>query len=364
LSSINGNAISGARNRIINGDCRIDQRNAGTSVTPANGAYTLDRWAVAASQTSKFTIQGNAGNVTPPVGFTSYIGATSSSSYSVAAGDYFTIYQWIEGNNISDLGWGTVDAKPVTLSFWVRSSLTGSFGGVIQGITSTYRTYPFTYTISSSNTWEYKTLTISGDTGSPTGGWPKNNAAGMLIGFGLGGGATYSGTSGSWSSNNYLSSTGATSVVGTNGATFYLTGVQLEAGSVATPFERRFIGQEIALCQRYYEKSFSLATVPANGASATALATNEGSVTGVAQNRLNVGPTVFFKVVKRAIPLMTKYGSSSGDWIYAAQNATSWTGSANSGVVRISESSFVVDQQVADASTILVSGHWTASAEL
>ena len=242
------------RNRIINGDMRIDQRNAGASVsttTTGNSVYTVDRWAYIVSQASKFTVQQNAGSVTPPVGFTNYLGITSTSAYSLTSTDYFGVYQPIEGFNTADLGWGTANAKTITVSFWVRSSLTGTFGASIRN-GSFDRSYPFSYTIESANTWEQKSVTIAGDT---TGTWSTTNDKSILLMFALGYGATYSRTSGAWVDGNYGGTTGATSVVGTSGATFYITGVQLEAGSVATPFEHRMYGQELALCQRYYQIS-------------------------------------------------------------------------------------------------------------
>ena len=245
IGAINDGPISGARNRIINGDFRIDQRNAGVSTTPTNGAYTLDRWQAALSQTSKFTVQQSG---TTAVGFTSSLLVTSSSAYTVGASESFRVQQNIEGFNISDLAWGTANAKPVTLSFWVRSSLTGTFGGSVLDSLTTY-SYPFSYTISSANTFEYKTITIPGPTSGGT--WGTTNGVGMLLNFSLGSGSSVSGTAGSWASATYTSSTGATSVVGTNGATWYITGVQLEAGTTATAFERRSYGQELALCQRY-----------------------------------------------------------------------------------------------------------------
>jgi len=238
------------KNRIINGDMRIDQRNAGASVTPASGNYTLDRWFAIASQSSKFSIQQNAAAVTPPSGFNNYLGITSLSAYSIVASDFFGITQRIEGFNIADLDFGTANAKTVTLSFWVRSSLTGTFGGSVTNSAGD-RSYPFTYTISSANTWEQKTVTIAGET---SGTWITNNGVGMQLRFGVGVGSTFSGTAGAWATSNFLSATGATSVVGTNGATFYITGVQLEIGTSATPFERRLYNQELANCQRYYWK--------------------------------------------------------------------------------------------------------------
>ena len=250
--TINGGSASGYtgfKNRIINGGMVIDQRNSGASVTPTGGQYTLDRWTFDLSQTSKLTCQQNAGSVTPPTGFTYYLGITSSSAYSITSSDYFTVKQFIEGYNIADLAWGTASAATVTLSFWVRSSLTGTFGGTLQN-SANNRSYPFTYTISSANTWEQKSITIAGDT---SGTWLTTNGIGVELNIGLGVGSTYSGTAGSWSGSNFLSATGATSVVGVSGATFYVTGVQLERGSNATSFEFRDYGREFQMCQRYYE---------------------------------------------------------------------------------------------------------------
>jgi hypothetical protein len=242
-------SLQGFRNRIINGNMVIDQRNAGASVTPLD-TYTLDRWQGFASVASKYTVQQNAGAVTPPAGFTNYLGVTSSSAYTVGASERFAISQKIEGFNVADLGWGTAGAQPVTLSFWVRSSLTGTFGGVFTN-NAYNRSYPYTYSISAANTWEHKTVTIAGDT---TGTWLTTSGVGLQIWFGLGAGSSVSGAAGSWSGSTFLSATGAVSVVGTSGATFYITGVQLEAGSVATPFERRPFGTELALCQRYFQR--------------------------------------------------------------------------------------------------------------
>ena len=247
----------GFRNRIINGGMTIDQRNAGASVaTNGTNIVSLDRWKMGYSQNNKFTVQqtpsatetGYATRVS--AGFTNYLAVTSSSAYTVGAAESFTIYEVIEGNNIADLAWGTSGAKTVTLSFWVYSSLTGTFGGCVQNYTQA-RSYPFSYTISAANTWEQKTITIAGDT---TGTWSTTNTGGIILQFGIGVGSTLSGTAGAWAGANYTSATGATSVVGTNSATFYITGVQLEKGSTATSFDYRPYGTELALCQRYYIK--------------------------------------------------------------------------------------------------------------
>jgi hypothetical protein len=243
----------GFKNRIINGAMVIDQRNAGASVTPTGGSYTLDRWQVVASAASKFSIQQNAGSVTPPTGFTNYLGATSLSAYTVGASEAFNVFQKIEGFNTSDLAWGTASASAVTLSFRVYSSLTGSFGGFLQNSASD-RFYSFSYSISSANTWTTISVTISGDT---TGTWLTTNGVGIRLGFSLGTGSSYSGSAGSWGSSLNYAPTGSVSVVGTNGATFYITGVQLEKGSTATSFDYRPYGTELALCQRYYQRSTS-----------------------------------------------------------------------------------------------------------
>jgi hypothetical protein len=242
------NSYYNFKNRIINGAMVIDQRNAGASITANDDTYGVDRFKTAASQSSKLTAQRNAGAVTPPAEFSNYLGYTSSSAYSVGSSDYFVCQQGIEGFNMADLGWGAAGAQTITLSFWVRSSLTGTFGGSLRNA-SADRSYPFTYTISAANTWEKETITIAGDT---SGTWGSTNGIGISLGFGLGVGSTLSGTAGAWAGANYRSATGATSVVGTNGATFYITGVQLEKGTQATSFDYRPYGTELALCQRYY----------------------------------------------------------------------------------------------------------------
>lgn len=257
INGANGSGYTGYKNRIINGGMVIDQRNNGASYSTSTSAiYTLDRWFAQLSQLSKYTVQQNAGAVTPPAGYSKYLGVTSSSAYSVLTTDYFGISQSIEGLNIADLDWGTANAATVTLSFWVRSSLTGTFGGNLNNSGST-RNYVFSYTINAANTWEQKTVTIVGDT---TGTWLTTNGVGIRVWFNLGAGATYSGTAGSWSGTASFAPTGAVSVVGTSGATFYVTGVQLERGSNATSFEFRDYGRELIMCQRYYQQSRACAT--------------------------------------------------------------------------------------------------------
>jgi len=278
------------KNRIINGDMVIDQRNAGASVTPANGGvtYTVDRWKYFVTQASKLTAQQNAGSVTPPAGFSNYLGTTSSSAYSVISSDLFTLYHAVEGFNTADLAWGTANARTITISFWVRSSLTGTHSGAIQNQAND-RSYAFSYTISAANTWEYKTVTIPGDT---SGTWITNNGIGLSLYFNLGAGSTYNTTAGSWQAGNFTAATGSVSLVGTNGATFYITGVQLEQNTSATPFERRLYGQELVNCQRYYEFG-------------------TGWVTAYGNNTNSVLYTIPMKVTKRTTPTGTITSISS-----------------------------------------------------
>jgi hypothetical protein len=240
------------KNRIINGDMRIDQRNAGALTNPAvNGNYYLDRWRAISGAAGKYSIGQNAGSITPPVGFINYCGLTSLSSYTVGASEVFGLRHSIEGLNVADLAWGTANAKTVTLSFWVRSSLTGTFGATIRN-SAQDRTYPITYSIPTANTWTQITATVVGDT---SGTWLTTNGVGIELQFSIGAGATVSGgTVGAWNATNYQAPSGCVSVVGTNGATFYITGVQLEVGSSATGFEYVDYTTQLLMCQRYYTK--------------------------------------------------------------------------------------------------------------
>jgi hypothetical protein len=237
------------RNRIINGAMVIDQRNAGASVTITSSQFGVDRMSYEVSQASKLSAQQNAGSVTPPVGFVNYQGTTSLSAYSSTSTDYFWVRQNIEGYNTSDLNWGTANAKTVTVSFWAYSSLTGSFSATLCN-DSNNRCFPFSYSIPVANTWTYITQTVTGDT---TGTWATTTSAGIRLIWNLGTGSSRQTTGGAWVAGDYRGGvTGSVSLVGTNGATFYITGVQLERGTQATSFEYRQYGQELALCQRYF----------------------------------------------------------------------------------------------------------------
>jgi len=311
-SNLGAGDASIMKNRIINGGCVIDQRNAGASSTPTTvGAYTyssVDRFYYLISAASKFTMQQNAGSVTTPVGFSNYLGITSSAATSVGSSDYYMIGQAIEGFNTADLGWGTANAKSVTLSFQVYSSLTGTFGGAFMNGASTY-SYPFTYTISSANTWTTISITVAGPT---SGTWiGATNAVSLRIHFGLGVGSTLTSSAGSWQSGAYYSANSATNVVSTSGATFYITGVQLEVGSSATGFEYRQYTTELQLCQRYFYRQAWDAT---NGGS---LGSGAGMVSG------NVRGAIQFPVSMRASPTWNVVTISN---IQAQGNGSAYSG--------------------------------------
>jgi len=254
-SSVQSSGWTGMRNRIMNGGMVIDQRNAGASFTPTAGSYSVDRWNWYVSQSSKLTTQRSS---VAPAGFSNSMLVTSSSAYSVTSTDYNFVRQPIEGFNVADLGWGTANAQTVTLSFWVRSSLTGTWGGQILSSDSA-SCYVYSYTINQANTWEYKTITIPGPNAYT---WYTDSRAGMYVSFNLGAGSSRLVGSTGWVTvgNGADSVTGSQSLVGTSGATWYVTGVQLERGSTASSFEYRPYTTELQLCQRYYYRVTSTGT--------------------------------------------------------------------------------------------------------
>ena len=299
---VSSSGVYGFKNRLINGAMVVNQR--ATAVTAS--AYTVDRWSYNGSQNSKATASQDTSVY--PTGFNSSLKVLSSSAYSIVSGDYFTIEQPIEGLNCIDLGWGASGAVSVTLSFWVRSSLTGTFGGVLYAGSGSY-SYPFSYTISSANTWEQKSVTIAGPT---SGTFVTTNATCFTVCFGLGVGSTYSGTAGSWQASVLRSVTGATSVVGTNGATFYITGVQLEKGSTATSFDYRPYGTELALCQRYFYKSNPTNTAKNGGAWGSVHTSGAGHITGALPVPLRTAGTVTFGGTSNTFYMSNVNATSAG----------------------------------------------------
>ncbi len=284
-------------NRIINGAMMIDQRNAGASVTANDDVYPVDRFKFSTNLTSKGTGQQSS---TAPAGFTKSILFTSSSAYSVGSSDKLVLQQRIEGFNVADLAWGTASAQTITISFWVRSSLTGTFGGSVYNASGD-RCYVFSYTINAANTWEQKSVTIAGDT---SGTWATNSSVGLFLNLSMGAGTAQSAAAGSWGGTAYVSVTGATSVVGTNAATFYITGVQLEKGTAATGFASRPYGTELALCQRYFQ-------------------TYQRGVTGVATTPNTLNFCLTFVVPMRSSPSVSPSGAITATDTFAVSNTQS-----------------------------------------
>jgi hypothetical protein len=283
---------TGFKSRIINGAMVIDQRNAGASSALASTVYSLDRYMGFFSSSGTATVQRSTN---APTGFTSSLLVTvGTADASVGSGDYVEIEQRIEGYNVADLGFGGVNASTVTLSFWVRSSITGTYCVNLRNGANN-RSYVAQYTISAANTWEQKTVTITGDT---SGTWTTDNTAGLIVGFALMVGSTYQQAAGSWGSTSYgFGSSSQTNLMATSGATFYITGVQLEKGSTATSFDYRPYPVEFSMCQRYYQ----------------VVNTGSGNANGTGSPIL----TVPFQVTMRAAPTMGQNGVYSLSDYYA-----------------------------------------------
>ena len=249
ITSIN---TFGFKNRIINGGMTISQRNGTTSTSQVHAAYNLDRWFGYSYQsgvtTGKYTV---AQSTSAPSNYINSLLLTSSTATSSASGDLYLIGQFIEGFNIADLGWGTSSGKSVTLSFWVQSSVTGTFGGAVRNQNNNCA-YPFTYTISTANTWTQATITMPAPTTGTT--WQTDNSQGICIFFNVQLGSSVTLTAnGTWQTSACYGASGCVNLLTSSGNTLYITGVQLEVGSQATSFDFRDYGRELFLCQRYFQ---------------------------------------------------------------------------------------------------------------
>ena len=346
---------TGFKNRIINGAMVIDQRNAGASVTPtSDSTYTLDRWVTRhAGGAGRFSvIQSATSAANFPTSTLLSVTVTSAPSGT----ELYGIQQIIEGYNIADFGWGTAYAQSVTVSFRVRSSLTGTYCVSMRNPTAD-RSYVAEFTINAANTFETKTVTIAGVT---DGTWLSTNGAGLLFFICLGSGATREGTAGSWQSSNIVATSSQVDWINTASATFYLTGVQLEVGSTATSFEYRPYGTELALCQRYYENSYAPGT--AVGASDISYC---DCVYADKTNSSQWGSYIVWKTPKRAAPTATLYSATG-----ASGNVRNLTTSADvsaSFASQISPHTRGALLQVSVAGVNVgnaIGWHWTASSEL
>ena len=315
LQNASGSAITSqaGRNLIINGNMAIDQRGGTATINATGVTYNVDRWlGRGVASAGVFTL---AQDTTSPANFTNSLKATvTTADSSIASGSSYRVQQMVEGYNIANLNWGTSDAQSVSLSFWVRSSQTGTFGGSV-GNGDYNRFNVFSYTISVANTWEYKTVTIAGDT---SGTWATNQDLGLRLNFSLGAGSSILTSAGSWGSAVKEGVTGQTNVIATSGATFYVTGIQLETNT-ATPFEHLQYGTQLLLCQRYYEKSYSIGVAPTtNTALGAVTLTVNSTITGyMAGSRP-------FVVSKRAIPTIIIYSPSGSSGTVADGNTTNY----------------------------------------
>jgi len=236
------------RNLVINGKFSIFQRGTGATTVNGNDVFAADRFKGWANGGGTYTVEQSTDVPNNEFEYSAKLTNTGVDS-SVAAGDNYRWATDIEGYNVSQLGYGHSDAKAVTLSFWVKSSLAGTYCGALYSTTAS-RHYIYEYTISSANTWEKKTITVS--SGDTTGSWNKTNGNGLRIYWGFGSGSTYQGTAGAWTAGEKWETSNQAAWIGSASATFFITGVQLEVGEQDTPFEHRSFGDELARCQRYY----------------------------------------------------------------------------------------------------------------
>lgn len=342
---------NGFKNRARNGDMRIDQRNEGTALTVNDDAsfYSVDGWIGAGlAAAGVFAMQRLA--TVPPAGFTDYLRAiVTTADASIAASDRYRMFTVFEGRDMADLGWGAAGAKDITVSFWARSSLTGTFSGCLRNGAGA-RSYPFTFTISVADTWEFKSITIPGDT---TGTWPTDNTRWGSLTFDLGSGSTHRGTAGAWTAGSLVGATGAVNLISTLNAYFMVTGFQVEVGSAATEFERVPFGAALARCQRYFCKSYPQTVKPGT-------ATGSG-YRGIVTTSLGYSYMPLQWPVEMAkTPTITFYNhntGAAGTWVDGGATARSMsvTGQGSTGATAVCTTA---------AASSSIGGHYVADAEI
>jgi hypothetical protein len=345
----------GFRNRVINGDMRIDQRNEGGTVA-VNSSFPVDRW-IYGYNASGLVITGQR-STTAPTGFVNSIISTATTGGSCGASEVALIRQMIEGTNVADFMFGTANAKTITLSFWVRSSLTGTYCTNFKN-SAQDRSYVSEYTINVADTWEYKTVTVPGDT---SGTWLTTTGVGLRVEFDLGSGTNANTTANAWQAGNYKRTTNQVNWCGTTGRTFYLTGVQVEVGNAATEFERRDYGLELVMCQRYFEKSMPVGTAITSG---RGVALALPSVTSIANG--DYYANFYYKVKKRtATPTRTTIPYTTAANTGRLSNNTGTDYGADSAVATGGDSFMLIQNNSGGALTVasgLILGGWTSSDE-
>lgn len=358
LASINSTFIGLGRNRLINGDMRIDQINAGAAATSNSGAaaQTLDGITNGSVTVSGAVLTYQRSTATPPTGFTHFLRITcTTADASIGAGDAVFFDRNIEGYFVDDMLFGTANAKTITLSFWVRSSLTGTYSGAFQN-SAQNRSYPFEYTINAANTWEQKTVTLTGDL---TGTWVAATGIGLRLRMALALGSDFTGTANAWNGNLDLGTANQVNFVSSSTSrTYDITGMQLEIGSVATAFEYRPISTEVLYCQRYYRKSYAIDTAIGTNTSASRIQMTLGQ-TGA--TTMYTG-TLFFGEYMRGVPTITLYAQdgTSGNWNFVSTGGVDTERAASA--INVFTNGFMIQQTV--AVEYWGYGHYTADARI
>ena len=353
----------GRRNLAINGGMQVAQRNTSQTGISSGGSYhTLDRWRLAIDTSGTWTQSQEALAVTDPP-FVQHGHKTAlkmdctTANGSLSAGSYIQLQYRIEGFDLQRLRTGSSSPAPMTISFWIKATKTGTnVVNVFQDEGGKQVAFP--YTISASNTWEHKTITIPGNTHDAIN---NDNTRGRQITWYLSAGSNR--TSGSLQSTwqNYATGDEAVGQVNHSDSTsnnFHITGVQIEQGSLATDFEFRPFGEELIMCKRYYEKSFPYATAPSNSGSGTDFSTYQGIRWVFQSNNNSYQSHHRWDVEKRTTPSVTPYGNSSGYWY---SPSTNWHN--HNDIAHFSSIGFLPRQQ-ASGGVIEVYGHYGVDAEV
>jgi hypothetical protein len=351
---------NGFKNRIINGAMVIDQRNAGAAVT-TSGSYVVDRWFFNNVSDGTLSVQQST-DVPSGSGFKYSLRMTATvGDATIGAAQYCNIQHRIEGYNFADMGFGASGASSVTLSFWVKATVAGNYSIALYN-SAENRIYPQQFSVLVSNTWEQKSVTIAGDT---SGTWLTTNGTGLQVTFYPALGSNFLGSTG-WNAGGTFGVTGQSNAIASNANIFAITGVQLEKGSTATSFDYRPFGTELALCQRYFCKTFPIGTAPGNDVT-IAGAFRGTAVTINALSQIEPAGTWKFPVSMRTTPsTITLYAPGT-----SGHTAGQWTNDGNAGSSANARTNFAGTESTSfdNAGVLLASGfrpiiHATADAEL